>query len=406
MVAVTRIAYRRPGEENLHPADADLNLPGQRQSHGLRRLAAIESSRGSFDDAVGAIARATGQKLGKRQVEGLAQAAAEDVDAFYDARRPTVGDPDDTVVLSVDGKGIVMRREDLRPATAAAARGGRKKLSTRLSKGEKANRKRMAELGTVYDATPAPRTPADILVETGGPPGDVTPGPKANGKWLTASVVKDATTVVAKVFDEAERRDPAHGRTWVGLVDGNRQQITAITRQARTRGVEVHIVIDFIHVMEYLWKAVWCFYKEGDPAAETWVRKMALGVLKGKATVVAGIIRRAATRAGLVPHQRGGVDACAKYLSNKSPYLDYPRALKEGWPIATGVIEGACRHIVKDRMDLTGARWGLEGAEAVLKLRVLRSNGDWNAYCRFHLRQERRRVHESRYANGVIPRAA
>jgi hypothetical protein len=228
----------------------------------------------------------------------------------------------------------------------------------------------------------------------------------ATGKWLTASVVEDATAVVSTIFEEAQRRDPVHERTWVALVDGNKQQIAAIKAQAKARGVNVNIVCDFTHVLEYLWKAVWCFYREGDPAAEAWVARMALGVLNGKATVVAGIIRRAATRAGLDPAKRKGADACATYLTNKAPHLDYPRALKEGWPIATGVIEGACRHLVKDRMDLTGARWGLDGAEAVLKLRALRCNGDFDDYWRFHLNQEHKRIHESRYAGGVIPRAA
>ena len=97
---------------------------------------------------------------------------------------------------------------------------------------------------------------------------------------------------------------------------------------------------------------------------------------------------------------------CANYLTNKAPYLDYPTALHNGWPIATGVIEGACRHLVKDRMDITGARWGLAGAEAILKLRALTANGDFDAYWRYHLDQERRHVHESRYHNRVIPHAA
>ena len=80
--------------------------------------------------------------------------------------------------------------------------------------------------------------------------------------------------------------------------------------------------------------------------------------------------------------------------------------MASGWPIATGVIEGACRHLVKDRMDLTGARWGLPGAEAILKLRAIRSNGDFDDYWHYHLTQERHRVHESRYAQDVIPQAA
>jgi len=405
-VTVTRIAYRSPGLENLHPADAELNLPSERHSHGLRRLAAIEASRGSFDDAVAAVSQATGQKLGKRQVEALAQASATDVEDFYAARSSLPCDASDLVVLSCDGKGIVMRPDALRPATAAAAAGAKKKLPTRLSRGEKANRKRMAEVGAVYDATPVARTSADILPQGDEQSRNVTVGPVAKGKWLTASVVEDAATVVSQVFEEAERRDPAHQRTWVGLVDGNRHQISRINAEAEARGVTVNIVVDFIHVLEYLWKAVWCFYREGNPAAEAWVRRLALGVLDGKATIVAGIIRRAATRAGLEPDKRKGADACAAYLTNKARYLDYPRALKEGWPIATGVIEGACRHLVKDRMDLTGARWGLDGAEAVLKLRALRCNGDFHEYWQFHLKQERKRVHESRYANGLIPRAA
>jgi len=104
--------------------------------------------------------------------------------------------------------------------------------------------------------------------------------------------------------------------------------------------------------------------------------------------------------------RRAGADTCAAYLTNKRAHLNYPTALARGWPIATGVIEGACRHLVKDRMDLTGARWGLHGAEAILKLRALRSNGDLDEYWHYHLAQERQRVHQTRYLNNAIPRAA
>ena len=124
---------------------------------------------------------------------------------------------------------------------------------------------------------------------------------------------------------------------------------------------------------------------------------------RGKAGIVAAAIRRKATRLGLGSDQRAKADRTADYLLNKRPYLDYPTALTNGWPIPTGVIEGACRHLVKDRMDITGARWGLDGAEAILKLRALRSNGDFDTYWAYHLAQERHRIHESRYAGGVIP---
>jgi hypothetical protein len=136
------------------------------------------------------------------------------------------------------------------------------------------------------------------------------------------------------------------------------------------------------------------------------VKDKATEVMRSKASVVAGAVRRKATCLGLEPGARADADACADYLVAKAPYLDYANALQKGWPIATGVIEGACRYLVADRLGITGARWGLEGAEAVLKLRALRSNGDFSSYWAYHLAQEKRRVHQSRYANGAIPRAA
>jgi hypothetical protein len=403
-VRVGRIAYRSRGHQNLCPADAALNLPLERHSHGLRRLAAIESSRGSFDDAVAAIERSSGQALAKRQVESLARSAAVDFEDFYAQRRAADADGDDALVISCDGKGVVMRHDALRAQTARAAASSTTKLQTRLSKGEKRNRKRLAEVGAVYDAAPAPRRAVDVLPATDDQRASAIAGPVAKNKWLTASLEHDAAEVVGQVFDEAERRDPDHQRVWVALVDGNNHQISRIHAEARSRGAPVTIQVDFVHVIEYLWKAAWSFHAEGDPAAEAWVRRHARAVLDGRATRVAGQIRRAATIAGLHRTRRAGADACAKYLTNKHAYLDYPTALHNGWPIATGVIEGACRHLVKDRMDITGARWGLAGAEAILKLRAIVSNDDFDAYWRYHLAQQRQRVHQSRYANNLIPR--
>lgn len=420
-VQVERLAYRHRGHANLYPADAALNLPAERHSHGLRRLAAVESSRGSFEQAGTAITRATGQRVGKRQVEELTNRAAADVAEFYTTRPHTPVASEDVLVISADGKGIVMRPDSLRAATAKAAAKASPKLTTRLSKGEKRNRKRLAEVGAVYDLHPVPRQPSDIFgdnkhdnnhdnkhdAEHGNdPPATPAPRPRAENKWVTASVVEDAAEVIADVFNEAQRRDPGHSRAWVALVDGNNHQIQRIHTEAADRGVPVTIVVDLVHVLEYLWAAAWCFFDEGDPEAEAWVRQRALAILEGHAVQVAAGIRRRATAAKLARPKRAKADACAKYLVNKAPYLDYPTALANGWPIATGIIEGACRHLVADRMDITGARWSVDGAEAVLKLRAIRSNGDFDAYWRFHLDRERERVHKTRYANGDIPLAA
>ncbi len=400
-VTVSRIAYRAPGAPSLHPADAALNLPEEKHSHGLRKLAAAESARGSFEDAGSAITRSTGVRVGKRQVEQLAMAAVADIDAFYAARRPGPAAGEVLLVLQFDGKGIVMRPEALRPATARAAAAAEPKLATRLSPGEKHGRKRMAELAAVHDAVPAPRTAADIITPPASDPPPRNPGPRAAGKWLTASVTDDIPAVIAAGFDEAGRRDPGQKRTWIALVDGNNIQIEAITAEAARRAVTVPILIDFVHVLEYAWKAAWSFFDKGDAAAEEWVAAQATKILAGKAAQAAAGIRRRASMFGYSPAERAGADECAAYLTAKAPFLDYPTALAGGWPIATGVIEGACRHIVKDRMDITGARWGLAGAEAILKLRALHANGDFNAYWPFHLQQEHQRIHQTRYQDDL-----
>ena len=390
---------------NLCPADAVLNLPSGRHSAGLARLAAVEASRGSFADARAAIERASGVRLGKRQVEHLARAAAVDTEAFYAARRPHPR-PDRVLGLQADGKGIVMRPDSLRPGTAARAERASTKLATRLSPGEKHGRKRMAEIVAVYDLDPAPRTVADIIPTRRSSPQDNSsqqdkparrPGPVVTGKWLAANLTDDIPAVIAAMFDQAERRDPAHERTWVALVDGNRQQIDTIREQATARGVTVTIVIDFVHVLEKLWKAAWTLFYPGDPDAEAWVADRARTVLTGRAVDAAATIRHQADEAGFRGSERAGADEAAAYLTRKAPYLDYATALANGWQIATGIIEGAARFLIKDRMDITGARWSTPGAEAVLRLRAVITNGDFDEYWQYHQQQELRRNHLDRY---------
>src|ERR1035437_5684718 len=413
-VSVARIAYRSPGRPNVHPADAALNLPEEKHSHGLRRLTAVEAARGSMEDARAAVTRATGVRIGKRQLEDMARRAAAHVEAFYLQRVMEPAPEGWPLILTFDGKGIVMLPWALRPATARAAASAEGRLATRLSPGEKNGRKRMCEVAGVYDAAPAPRTPEDVIstpaqkrkkkkAQAGkrkkrGKPRE----PQARNKWLTASVTDDIPAVIAAAFDEAERRDPGHQREWVVLIDGNNTQIEAVTAEAARRGVTVTIVIDFIHVLEYCWKAAWSFFDKGEPAAEEWVADQARKILHGKASQVAAGIRRRATAYGYSGPERAGADECARYLQNKQDYLDYATALARGWPLATGIIEGACRHLVKDRMDITGARWGLEGAEAILKLRALIANGDFDAYWRYHLRQEHKRIHHVKYRDDLV----
>ncbi|HEU5330775.1 MAG TPA: ISKra4 family transposase [Thermomicrobiales bacterium] len=404
-VQVARIAYRGDYVHNLYLQDAVLNLPVGKHSHGVKKMAAIWASRGSFHDAAEAVRAHTGATIGKRQVEELAVDAARDIESFYGALVPEPTTCESLLVMSLDGKGIVIRPEALRTETArAAAKKGANTYRTRLASGEKNGRKRMAEIGAVYDAEPVVRAVCDILPnQAEREAGERQQGPKAFNKYLTGSVEHPSADVVADVFAQAGARDPKHARCWVVLVDGAAHQLELIHAEARRRKARIHVIVDFIHVLEYLWKAAWCLHENADPAAEAWVAERGRDLLAGHTQRVIDDLDQAGREAGLDAHQRKGLDDAITYLTGKKDYLHYDKALKNGWPIATGIIEGACRHLVKDRMDITGARWGLDGAEAVLKLRALRSNGDFDQYWRFHTRQEHQRNHLARFKAGLIP---
>jgi len=393
-VTVRRIGYRAPGARNVYPADAELDLPAGRHSHGLAKMTVCEAARGSLEQACGQVRSRTGCKLGTRQCQELVRAAAADFAGFYAARpRPAPG-PGQVLVLSCDAKGVRMRPGQLRPRAERAAARAVPKQDGRLSQGEVRTRKRMAATGAVFAITPVPRTAGDILG-----PGPRPPGPQAQHKWLAASVTATTAGVVAAVFAEADRRDPARQARWIALADGNKDQIARIQAEAAARGITVTIICDLIHVSEHLWDAAWCLFPKASPDAGPWVRARIAALLDGGpagAAAAAAALRDAA--AGRGKARRTTIEKTAAYLQAKAPYLDYPAALAAGWPIATGVIEGACRHLVKDRMDITGARWGTDTAEAILQLRALLANGDFDAYWAWHLDREHERNHPRAYA--------
>jgi len=404
-VSVERAGYGQEATESLHPLDAELNLPNERYSLELRRRVAEEAAKSSFDETQESIGKTTGGHVPKRQIEELVKRAARDFDAFYQRRHGQSAEAKATgsvLVISVDGKGVVMRTQDLREQTRKAAKARAHKMGTRLSKGEKKNAKRMATVATVYTVAPFVRTPQDLVDEACCALAR-TQRPKPEKKRVWASLEKTPGQVIENALAEAIHRDPVGEKTWAALVDGNKTQIRELRQMARKNGLNLTIIVDIIHVIEYLWVAGRAFHPEPGPELESWVRHRLLEVLRGKAGLMAGGMRRSATRRGLSPGARKPVDTCARYLRNHSAYLRYDSYLAQGLPIATGVIEGACRHLVKDRMDLTGARWSLTGAEAILRLRALRSSHDFDEYWVFHETREYERTHQALYAGGIVP---
>jgi hypothetical protein len=407
-VSVRRIAYRAgvTGVASLFPRDAVLNLPSCGYSWALQRLAEMFCRSGSYAQAHEFVLAAAGVSVGKRQLEEITVAAAADAERFCQDPDPAAGEQGQGQVLpplaiSADGKGVAMRPEARRRRTKAPEQRVRT-FGKRTGTGEKKGHKRMAETGCVFDVIAAeqPRTPEQVMRPD---PGCGKNAPRAQNRWYACDITASGEVTIGKAFAEADRRDPDHQRTWIALADGHVSQLDWIQAQAAARDITVTILIDFIHVLEYLWKAAWCFHPPRDPAMEDWVIAQGLDILHGRAGDVIERIRQLAAQHPPKPGSEHAkiIRKTLSYLENKQPWMDYPRALAEGWPIATGVIEGACRHLVADRMGITGARWGLQGAQAMLWLRAIAASGDTDAYWTWHITQEHQRNHFSRYQDSL-----
>jgi hypothetical protein len=153
------------------------------------------------------------------------------------------------------------------------------------------------------------------------------------------------------------------------------------------------LVLDLLHVLEYLWKAAHAFHAERSPEAEAWVRSHALMILRGGVSQVIKGMRQSATKRGLRGARLRAVEGAAAYFYANRDRMRYDLYLALGLPIASGVVEGACKNLVKDRMERSGMRWQLPGGEAMLKLRAIHLSGDMDEYWSFHKRQEQLRLH-------------
>jgi hypothetical protein len=305
-VKVRRIAYRSGvrGVRSLFPRDAVLNLPPCRYSWPLQRLAEGFCRSGSYEQARQFVRAVTGVGIGKRQLEQIAAGAAADVAAFCGAGGPADGPPPAAppaaahgpgqpeeeekplpLALSADGKGVAMLPESRRKR-AKAPEERVKNFETRPGTGEKGH-KRIAETACVFDVIPQVRTPEQVMAGHHGGDGgkaEDKAAPQAVSRRYRIDIAADRSAAISWLFEEAERRDPGHGRDWIALVDGDNHQIRLIEAEAAARGVTgLVILVDLVHVIQYLWKAAWAFHQPRDPAIETWTIAQATEILHGRA---------------------------------------------------------------------------------------------------------------------------
>lgn len=390
---IARWVYaQRDGQKiELAPTDQRLQLPESELSYLLSewdQMLGIEDAFGKVRDTLYAVLRL---KQSVDTLERNNRQMAETVLEFQESQPPVKpGKEAKFLVVTEDNKGIPMVRPPAETPVGAHRR-----------KGEKANKKQMACLGCVYSVDPHVRTPEElvaILFRDPNRPDSKPPAAKQKRYWaeLTRRVdddlwVRGQDLVFAHLSDEIEqRRRP--GQVLVHLCDGQKSLETDRQAWLPTDAHTVDI-LDLMHAISRLWEAAHAFHGEGTKEASAFVRERLLRVLSGDVVGVVHGLRYLGTVRGLKGANRQRLRKACNFLKANAHRMRYDEYLKAGYPIATGVIEGACRHVIKDRMERAGMRWQVPGAQAILQLRAVSASGDWESFQQFRVQSENQRLY-------------
>lgn len=375
------------------PLDNRLQLPESVYSYVLQDWDQGLCAEEAFGQTRRTIARMLGLKQSVDSLERMNEQMAAQVQSYRENRpMPRREDEGELLVVSADGKGIVMRRS----AEAAAPAAHR-------SKGEKASQKRMATVGAVYSVDRYVRTAEQVvatLFRDEPRPAETRPQPQSKHVWASLERQDDGEPcssldiVYPWLLNEVAERNGDLSKEMVYLYDGQEALWEASVRHLpRKNGTGV---LDLMHVTPRLWQAAHVFCPEGSGAAEAFVRARLLRVLRGEAAAVIGGLRQMATKRGLKGSRKKALTTVCNYLDKNRERMRYDEYLAKGYPIASGVIEGACRHLVKDRMERAGMHWTPTGAQAMLDVRSVHVNDDWAAYQTYRIEHEVHRLYPHR----------
>jgi len=376
-----RAYFYRAGQSRC-PLDAALSLPARCYSDFLMELAGLLAVDGVFEKGLEVVTKFLGLDLPKLALETWVREESALMTAFYDQKAPFAAESEGSIlVVQADGKGVPLVRSE------------RAKPPARRGKGDKKTHKKEAIATALYTIAPFRRTPqavVDAFFQT-EKPATASPRPTPCHKQVFASMNGKAWTL-ERLRERVGQREGRHLRARIALTDGAR----ALQQQVLAKFPGFTLVLDIIHVAEYLWKAGTALYGETDPQRGTWVKAQLLDILSSR---VDRVIHRLEEKAAGLPktsQARKVLQQVANYLRRNRDCMDYATYLRRGWPMGTGVIEGVCRHVVKDRMELSGMRWTVAGADAILALRAANENGDWEEFHAF------RRVCWSRPSSSTI----
>jgi len=392
---LARTAYgSREGQKiQFVPLDNRLQLPQSDFSYVLQDWDQGLCVEQAFGQAQSTVARMLDLKQSVDSLEQMNVQMAERVKDFRENRpRPDPATEGEVLVTSGDGKGIVMRRSEEDPAPLA-----------HRSKGEKASQKRMAAVGTAYTVDRYVRTPEEVVAALfgDGPKPPRRPQPVAKRVWASLprqdeeGVPHSSLDIVYDwLLNEVAERNPGLAKEMVHLGDG--QEALWQARQNHLPARNLTDILDLLHVTPRLWQAAHAFYPEGSDEAEAFARERILRVLRGEVVGVVQGLRRLGTLRGLVGSKKKTLAQVCAYLLKNRGRMRYDEYLAKGYPIASGVIEGACRHLVKDRMERAGMHWTPAGAQAMLELRSTYVNGDWEEYQAYRIQRETQRLYPHR----------
>ena len=387
------------------PVDARLGLPAGEQSYVLEDWMLRVCVKESFAEGVGSLRELLGVKTSVRAAEVMTRNMAVHADSFSETRAAFDADSEqEIIVLAADGKGVPMRRpleQRLHEQqTAAAAKTGDVKpidqpaaawpQAKRLKPGEKRTRKQMAYVGAVYSIAPFVRTPEEIVNELRRKQRQAG-RPRPQNKQVFAEmtrfrkgeVINGQVQCFARLAWSAIRRADRE-KPLVCLMDGQRS-LWALKESWFPRAIGV---LDIFHVLERLWQVAHACHGEGTREAEWQVNRHLRLLLEGKVACVVGLYKRLLGQNCLRGNQVKTVRQNIAYFENNKQYMKYDEYLAAGYPIGTGVAEGACHHFVKDRMELAGMRWEIEGAQAMLSLRAFYLNDQWDDFMTHRIQTE------------------
>jgi hypothetical protein len=260
----------------------------------------------------------------------------------------------------------------------------------RLAQSQRRGTKKEAVVTCLYTIAPYVRTAeevaAAILHEGERKPMRRRPTPVGKEQHATLAGKAVACADLAQRAAQREGRQIQHR---VALTDG----AEALQSQVQAHCPSHSLILDIMHANEYLWEAAGALMGEAEVKRRRWLRPKLVQLLEGKTTTVIRSLEVAAAAPQRSPSQRKVLERTIGYYRRNQAYMRYDQYLAHGWPIGTGVVEGACGHLVKDRLEQAGMRWTVPGAQAILDLRAVRLNGDWDAYWRFHRQQQHQRLY-------------